>query len=167
MSTLSVLRCGGYEITLDWAGLKYCGWTVDHDRVERSITLTMPGYVDKLLQRFEHLGISDMSGVNSPTIYTPPSYGKTVHTPIIDTSPALSDADITLIQEILGGALFLCISVRVDLATAINIVACRQSHPTETVKIAAIRILRYLKNHPNRGLKFKASDMILKCYCQN
>ena len=83
-------------------------WCIAHDRVERSITLSMPGYVEKLLQRFEHLGLSSMSGVNSPTVYTPPSYGKST----VDESPLLSDADITTIQEIIGGVLFLCLSRR-------------------------------------------------------
>ena len=124
----------------------------------------MPGYVEKLLARFAHLDIDKLGGVNSPTVYSPPSYGKSTQTPYVDTTTTLSDTDLRTLQEILGGALFLCISVRVDIATAINIVACRQSHPTQLVLAAAIRILRYLKEYPNRGLTFKASDMIIKCH---
>lgn len=43
-------------------GKKYCGWNVDHDKVERHITLTMPGYVEKLLLRFAHLGYTKVYG---------------------------------------------------------------------------------------------------------
>ena len=124
----------------------------------------MPGYVEKLLAKFDHLGIESMSGLDSPTSYTPPSYNKNSQVPFLDDSRLLSDTEITTIQEIIGGVLYLCMSVRPDLATAINIVDCRQSHPTEQVQAAAILILRYLKKHPNRGIKFYASDMILKSY---
>jgi hypothetical protein len=161
---LDVITNGQYEITTDWLGRKYCGWTIHHDRVVRTLTLSMPGYVEKLLARFAHLDIDKLGGVDSPTVYSPPSYGKAQQTPYVDTTATLSDTDLRTLQEILGGALFLCISVRVDIATAINIVACRQAHPTQLVLAAAIRILRYLKKHPNRGLTFKASDMILKCH---
>ena len=162
---INVLEQGGYIIShKDFKGTKYCGWTIHHDRVQRTLLLTMPDYVEALLARFSHLDIDKLGGVDNPIKYTPPSYGQKIKSSHTDTSPTLSASDIKLIQEILGCVLFLCVSIRIDLATAINIVASNQSNPTEEVKAAAILILRYLKKHPNRGLEFKASDMILKCH---
>ena len=43
-----------YKISLDWKGDLYCGIKLDWDYNKRHLDISMPGYVDKLLQRFEH-----------------------------------------------------------------------------------------------------------------
>jgi hypothetical protein len=37
---------------VDWTGRKYLGFTIEFDDVEHSVSLSMPDYVPKLLQRF-------------------------------------------------------------------------------------------------------------------
>ena len=51
--TLSLL----YQIKVNWLGTKYLGMTIDIDRVARHVTLTMPKYIDKLLQRVRPDGV--------------------------------------------------------------------------------------------------------------
>jgi hypothetical protein len=41
-----------YQMTTDWKGKLYCGISLKWDYVKRNVTLSMPGYVAKALQRF-------------------------------------------------------------------------------------------------------------------
>jgi hypothetical protein len=89
-----------YVITTDRNDTqKYVGITIAHDRIKNTITLSMPGYVEKALQRF---GFKDAKGANSPSVYTPPQYGKHIqYDEDDDDSPATPEAK-TRIQEIVG-----------------------------------------------------------------
>ena len=40
-----------YKIAIDWSGTLFIGLTIHHDRVNRTLTISMPGYVQRLLQR--------------------------------------------------------------------------------------------------------------------
>lgn len=50
---ISTLR-QDYSATVDWEAKTYCGITMKWDYVNRTCDLSMPGYVEKALQRFEH-----------------------------------------------------------------------------------------------------------------
>ncbi len=43
-----------YQITIDWTGAKYIGITLDWDYVCRKVHLTMPKYIAKALESFQH-----------------------------------------------------------------------------------------------------------------
>ena len=43
-----------YTITVDRQATKYCGMQLDWNYKEAHVTLSMPGYVEKALQRFAH-----------------------------------------------------------------------------------------------------------------
>jgi hypothetical protein len=40
-----------YTVKVDWNGGKYLGMTIDINRKERHVTLSMPGYITKILHR--------------------------------------------------------------------------------------------------------------------
>ena len=61
-----------YEIKIDWTGARYIGFTIQFLLDKKTMTLSMPAYIAKVLQRF---GPSKHSGASSSSIYTPPSYG--------------------------------------------------------------------------------------------
>jgi len=42
-----------YAITVDMTGSKYLGLTIEHDKIESTISISMPEYVSKILTRFE------------------------------------------------------------------------------------------------------------------
>ena len=46
--------CKNYSITEDWAGELYCGITLKWDYVNRSVNLSMPGYIAAPLHKFQH-----------------------------------------------------------------------------------------------------------------
>ena len=63
-----------YEVTGSSTGTKYLGLTVDHNRTDRTITLSLPGYIAKLLQSVCPDGVKP---AHSPFIYEPVVYGCT------------------------------------------------------------------------------------------
>ena len=66
--TLSML----YEMKLDWSASKHIGTTLNFDATHRTITLSMPGYIEKVLTRF----VPDLSHTpDTPAFYVPPIYG--------------------------------------------------------------------------------------------
>jgi hypothetical protein len=47
---LASVLASKYKMTTDWKGSLYCGISLDWDYVNRTVTLSMPGYVAKALQ---------------------------------------------------------------------------------------------------------------------
>jgi hypothetical protein len=157
----SVLR-KQYVITTDTSDTqKYVGITIQHDRTNRKITLSMPGYIDKALARF---GIHDAKGANSPAVYTPPKYGAHVqYEELDDTSPATPEAK-TRLQEIVGVFLFYARAIDCTMLTTVNKLASKQANPTEDVVAAAHRLMQYAARFPNASVEIRPSNMQLMCH---
>ncbi len=43
-----------YSITKDWMGNLYCGISLKWDYIGRTVDISMPGYIKKKLQEYEH-----------------------------------------------------------------------------------------------------------------
>ena len=43
-----------YECSIDWKGTQYCGLTLAWNYPERYVDISMPGYVTKALNKFDH-----------------------------------------------------------------------------------------------------------------
>ena len=59
---------------VDWSGTRYCGITLDWDYDERTLVISMPGYVQKMLVRFKHE--VPKTNQNSPYQPEPRKFGK-------------------------------------------------------------------------------------------
>jgi len=93
-----------YQITIDWTGTKYLKMTIDHNIIDQTITLSMPGYIEKALHRF---GINDKTKtVNTPGPHTKPTYGKQTQENYIDQSPKLSAEHQKFIEQVVGVMLY-------------------------------------------------------------
>jgi hypothetical protein len=57
-----------YQVKVIWEGNKYLGMDIDVDRTNRHVTISMPGYVSKLLRRVRPDGLK---GASTPGIYMP------------------------------------------------------------------------------------------------
>ena len=147
-----------YSITIDWKGSKYLGFAIAFDYSQRTVTLSMPGYILKVLQRFAPLL---KAGANSPAVYIPPTYGVGQQTPHIDTSTRLSPTETTTLQEIVGSLLYYARGVDVTILPAVTHLSSLQSQPTQDVLMAAHRLLAYCARYPNNALRYHACDMIL------
>ena len=118
----------------------------------------MPGYIDKVLQRFAP---SITAGANSPAIYIPPDYGVGQQTPSVDTSAPLTLSETTTLQELVGSLLFYARGVDVTILPAVTHLSSLQAHPTQNVLQAAQRLLAYCARYPSNALCYNACDMVL------
>ena len=147
-----------YDIKIDWTGAKYIGFTIQFNRLLKTVTLSMPAYIAKVLERFAP---ELRQGAASPSIYTPPSYGAHTQSPTQDTSEVLTPQAAKRIQEIVGSLLFYARGVDITLLPTVNLLASLQSSPTQQVEDIADRLLRYCARYPNNELIYHACDMTL------
>jgi hypothetical protein len=156
---ITTLQDAGYVLKIDMFAKKYIGLSIERDRVAQTITLSMPGYIAKLLQRFAHRVTRQ---AKSPSIYIPPKYGSHVQYPAIDTSPPLTPAAITELQEIVGCFLYYARSLDATMLTATCAISSDQATPTQQLEAQADRLLSYAATYPDNKIVFKKSDMIQK-----
>jgi len=86
---LHIMRDGGYDLKVDWEAKQYLGFSIRFDDDAQTVSLSMPKYVPKLLNRFFPEGTP--RGAASPAVYTPPAYGVRVQHAQIDDSEPLCD----------------------------------------------------------------------------
>ena len=87
-----------HEMKVDWSASKYIGFSISFNNHERTVTLSMPGYISKVLTRFAP---NLTHGADSPALYVPPAHGSKVQNPTSDNTPVLSASEKTRIQGIL------------------------------------------------------------------
>jgi hypothetical protein len=78
-----------YKVSTDWSGTQYCGLTLEWDYEKRTCDVSMPGYIERALQRFRHP--IPLRPEDSPHACARPNYGAKVQyvkTPA--ASPALA-----------------------------------------------------------------------------
>jgi hypothetical protein len=147
-----------YEITVDPTASKYLGYAIAFDDTAHTVTLSMPEYVPKLLQRFAPG--RQIKGAAFPAIYTPHTYGAQPP-PTTDNSAPLDTAAILRLQEIVGSLLYYARAVDCTMLTAVNHIASEQSRPTQHVMDMAERFLQYAASYPAHEIVYKACDMVL------
>ena len=134
-----------YVITIDWSGATYIGFTIKFNKQQQSVSLTMPGYINKVLQRFAP---TLENGAPSPAIYLPPAYNSTDHTVKFDSFTPLPPSEIKTLQEQVGCLLYYARGIDATILPAVNHIASLQSTPTIAVKAAMTRLLRYCSRYP-------------------
>jgi hypothetical protein len=152
-----------YPITFETGThiIDYIGFKAEfnYDIPIRTCKLSMPGYMKAACDRF---GIHPTTNTHNPELFIPIVYGsKAPQLAKQDVSPALSPADKTLVQQIVGVVLWYARGVDGTMLKAVNTVGSAQANPTEAVKAAALQILYYGHTYPNASITYRASDMIL------
>jgi hypothetical protein len=77
------------------------------------------------------------------------------------TSPALSDKDINKLQQLTRTLLYYARAVYPTLIMPINVLASAQSRATAVTSAKVIKRLNYCTTHPEKKIRYHASDMIL------
>jgi hypothetical protein len=151
-----------YTIKVDMAAKKFIGVTLDwhlEPGQERSVTLSMPGYVAKALERFK---VIKGPRVDNPMPFTPTKYKRgPQHAHEADSSPPGTAADTLLLQQIVGVFLYLARCVDGLATISVNKLSSAQSTPTTAVMSHSDLLLQYFASHPNPSVTYKASDMHL------
>jgi hypothetical protein len=90
-----------YELTEDWSGNLYCGIKLHWDYIARTVDISMPGYIKKLLHKYKHK--MPTKPQHCPYTPAPKQYGAEAQAPFpIDISPKLSDEEIKEFNESSG-----------------------------------------------------------------
>jgi hypothetical protein len=149
-----------YELTVDWTGSKYLGFTLEWDNTKRTLDVSMPGYISRALERFQHPMPSTPQ--HSPHSWTPPQYGSGAQqTDNVDTSPLLGATDIKYLQQVIGVLLYYARMVDNSMPVALGTLASQQAKGTEATMDALVHLLNYAATHPGAKIRYHASDMVL------
>jgi hypothetical protein len=152
-----------YEITVDWEGKLFCGISLKWDYTNRTVDLSMPGYVEEALLEFQHP--LPIKPEHQPYRHRPPQYGVKVQlTDPIDDSPPLDKAGVLRLQQITGKFLYYARAVDPTMLTALSALAAQQAKGTEQTMEDACKFLNYCATHPDAVLRYQKSDMILKIH---
>ena len=152
-----------YEVTADWQGELFVGIRLNWDYDKRTVTLSMPGYIEKALKRFQH--DAPAKPEHSPHAAQDKQIGVKVQlTPTEDTSPSLSKDKKKEIQRIIGTLLYYSRAVDPTIAVALSSLAAEQSQGTKKTAKAITKLLNYCATHPNAAIQYQPSDMILRVH---
>ena len=103
---------------------------MDWDYDKREVHVSIPGYVDAALKRFNHQRPAKPQ--YQPYPCQPIKYGaKTQFAEDEDTSPKLNKEDTKYIQEVTGTFLFYARAVDPTMLTALGSLATEQAAPTQ------------------------------------
>jgi hypothetical protein len=149
-----------YNISSDWYGTSYYGLTLDWNYQDRTVDLSMPGYIKAALHNYQHPAPERPE--QSPHTRNPPMYGaKTQFMSDPKPSPAISDKDVNKLQQLTGTLLYYTRAIDPTLIMPINVLASEQSNATTMTADKVIKLLTYCNTHPETKICYHASDMIL------
>jgi hypothetical protein len=120
--------CTKYRLTMDWTGSRYIGVTLSWDYLKHTVELTMPGYISRALQQFQHPTPSQPQ--HYPHAWTPPAYGARQQFVLLDVTPVLELLDKKHVQEVLGTLLYYARAIDSTMLPAIGTLATQQATPT-------------------------------------
>ena len=112
-----------------WTISLYCGITLKWDDGARTLDISMPGYIEKLLLKFKH---GDSCNVqNSPYKAPTKIYGKGAQYPIPDgTTKKIDKSRINGIQQVVRGVLYYTRDVDNTVLVTLSSIASEQTIPT-------------------------------------
>jgi hypothetical protein len=160
---LSLLQRDYEAVSEDWEATLFCGITLKWDYDKRICYLSMPGYIQAMLTKFEHTPPTRKQ--HAPHRYNAPNYGAKIQAPErIDNSATLTKDGITRIMKIVGTSLYYARAVDGTMLVTLSSLASKQAKATKLTNSDVHRFLDYCATHPDATLKYQASDMILKIH---
>ena len=152
-----------YEVEEDWTGSLYCGISLKWNYDQGHVDISMPGYVDKLLARFDHKAPARPQ--HCPHAAPPRLFGKDAQMPLDhDSEPILPPDRIKRIQQIIGTIMYYARAVDLTTLVALSSIASEQTKATENTEKRVTQLLDYLHTHKDATVRYVASDMILNIH---
>jgi hypothetical protein len=151
------------KLTEDWTGSLYCGITLDWDYVGRTVDISMPAYIKKKLQEYQHSLPKRIQ--NCPYSPEPKRFGVDAQAPIEkDETAALDAKGIKRIQQIVGNILYYARAVNMTVLMALSSIAVEQTKATEKTLGRCLQLLDYLASNSEAKVRYHASDMIMNLH---
>jgi hypothetical protein len=141
-----------YEITTDWGVKVYSGITLKWDYEKRTCDISMPRYVNNVLNKFQH--DSPKTPQHTPSKYVTPVYGAQAQYATRDETPILSVKQCATIQKITGSVLYYSRAVNPTVLMPLNDISTEQTTATEKTQTAAGQLLDYLVTRPDATIRF-------------
>jgi hypothetical protein len=149
-----------YVVKEDWTAERYCGLTLKWDYTKRTCEISMPGYIERVLQRFAHSPPARPE--RSPHRWLRPEYGASVqYAPPDDDTCPLPQSGIKRIQEVIGCLQYYARAVDGTMLAALGTISSQQTTATTKTMTAVIQLLNYAATNPDATIRYHASDMIL------
>jgi hypothetical protein len=151
------------KLTEDWTGSLYCRITLNWDYVGRTVDISMPGYIKKKLQEYNHL----LLGRSQYCQYSPgpKTFGSDTQAPLLPgTTPVLEAKRIKQIQQIVGSILYYAHGVNMTVLMALSSIEVEQTQATGKTMERCIQLLDYLASNSKVKMRFHASDMIMNIH---
>ena len=149
-----------YDISIDKEGKNYCGLTFDWFYKEGYVDISMPGYVPKALNQFNHP--APIRPQYAPHKWTTPNYGQRIqYVQAEDETEKLNSKGQRRIQAIVGKFLYYGRAVDPTVLTAPGDISTAQASPTINTNKKTVMMMDYLHTFPNAKLRFYADDMQL------
>ena len=151
-----------YETTIDWTGSLYCGLNLNWNYQDKYVDVSMDGYVQRALKRFNHVPSSSRIQ-HAPHTWTAPAYGrKGSQAPTPPSNAPLLDKEATKRIQAITGTFNFYSEVDPCIKPALNEIGTTQAKPTTDTEAKVQHLLDYLHFHPAAVLRYHASNMILQ-----
>jgi Reverse transcriptase (RNA-dependent DNA polymerase). len=148
-----------YRVNINWTGSLYCGLTLQWNYTQKYVDISMPGYIQKVLTKFQHSPPHRRQ--DAPAPWTQPAYGQRIQYAVNDASPTADKAQTTCIQQIVGSLLYYACTVDYTMLVALNDISHEQNNPTAQTLQKVTQLLDYTATHPNATIRFYQSNMVL------
>jgi hypothetical protein len=150
-----------YTMTTDWDCTNYCGLTIKWDYTARTCDISLPGYIERALHRFQHLRPKRRQ--HAPYAAQIPTYGAAQQLTLPeDLTATLDPAGILRLQEIVGTLLYYARAVDSTMLAALGSIA--SANTSEATADAITQLLNYAATNPEATVRYIASDMCLKIH---
>ena len=145
----------------DLGGTKFCGITVKWDYIRRTCKLSMPGYIEAILNRFHHP--CPIKPKLAPHRYTSCSFSATnAQSPIpYGDTERLDTSGILRVQRVVRNILYYARAINIPLLPALTDIGSDQVKATEETLAATKKLLDLFATFPDAAIRYVTSDMCL------
>jgi hypothetical protein len=151
------------KLTKDWTGNLYCGISLDWDYINQTVDTSMPGYIKKKLQEYNHVLPGCMQACqHSPE---PKKFGANAQTPLaVDSSLLLNEKGLKRVQKIIGSILYYARAVDITVLIALSAITVEQTKATVKTMGRCIQLLDYLASNSEVKVRYYASNMVINIH---
>ena len=143
-----------YEFSIYWEGTQYCGLTLAWKYPKEYVDFSMPGYVKKAPNKFNHK--SPKCPEHIPHDWTAPNYVQQTQQRATQesTTPLLPPDEKKQVQEITGNFLCYGLGIHSTILVTLNEIGGQQSTASTDTEKKCVKLMDYLHNHPDAVVRF-------------
>ncbi len=152
-----------YKLTKDWTGHLYCGISPDWNYINQTVDVSMPGYIKKKLQEYNHMLPGRMQVC--PYSPEPKKFGADAQTPLaVDSSPLFDEKGLKRVQIFVGSILYYARAVDMTVLMALSAIAVEQTKAMAKTMGRCIQLLNYLASNSEAKVRYYASNMVMNIH---